>query len=252
MANRTMGGDPPTAAQYNYGRQYEEIIKEGLLNDLNDVATKGNWDKLLPEKIKNAVKVNGKYYAVPVNLHNENWVWFNKAVLAKAGAKEPTNLDEMFAAMRKTAMSSIIYEVLDMGTGVLDGRGGLVCSGAGIPAFVGVLDKAARALADKFQGPGQIEPGDVFATNDPYFGGVTHLNDIVVAMPVFADGSIVAYEWTFGDGTVAAGTPVFAVKGETLEEYWDYVVRIFDREKAGDGRDRQEGAEDDGQSRAGA
>ncbi|MBB5986272.1 adenosylhomocysteinase [Sphingobium lignivorans] len=26
----------------------------------------------------------------------------------------------------------------------------------------------------------------------------------------------------------AAGIPVFAVKGETLEEYWDYVVRIFD------------------------
>jgi glucose/mannose transport system substrate-binding protein len=101
MANRTMGGDAPTAAQYNYGKQYEEIIKEGLLNDLDDVAKKGNWDKLLPEKIKNAVKVNGKYYAVPVNLHNENWVWFNKAVLAKAGAKEPTNMDEMFAAMDK-------------------------------------------------------------------------------------------------------------------------------------------------------
>jgi len=26
----------------------------------------------------------------------------------------------------------------------------------------------------------------------------------------------------------AGGTPVFAIKGETLEEYWDYVVRIFD------------------------
>ncbi|WP_380876608.1 adenosylhomocysteinase [Sphingomonas sp. DBB INV C78] len=26
----------------------------------------------------------------------------------------------------------------------------------------------------------------------------------------------------------AAGIPVFAVKGETLEEYWDYVIRIFD------------------------
>ena len=26
----------------------------------------------------------------------------------------------------------------------------------------------------------------------------------------------------------ANGTPVFAVKGETLEEYWDYVYRIFD------------------------
>ena len=25
----------------------------------------------------------------------------------------------------------------------------------------------------------------------------------------------------------AAGTPVFAVKGETLEEYWDYAHKIF-------------------------
>ena len=31
--------------------------------------------------------------------------------------------DEMFAAMRKTAMSSIIYEVLDMGTGIMDANG---------------------------------------------------------------------------------------------------------------------------------
>jgi len=34
--------------------------------------------------------------------------------------------DEMFAAMRKTAMSAIIYEVLDMGTGITDGQGNLV------------------------------------------------------------------------------------------------------------------------------
>ena len=26
----------------------------------------------------------------------------------------------------------------------------------------------------------------------------------------------------------ATGVPVFAIKGETLEEYWDYVDRIFD------------------------
>ena len=50
--------------------------------------------------------------------------------------------DEMFAAMKKTAMSSIIYEVLDMGTGITDAKGEIACSGAGIPAFVGVLDKA--------------------------------------------------------------------------------------------------------------
>ena len=35
----------------------------------------------------------------------------------------------------------------------------------------------------------------------------------------------------------ASGVPVFAIKGETLEEYWDYVVRIFDWSTEGD-RDR--------------
>ncbi|TCT39855.1 hydantoinase B/oxoprolinase family protein [Martelella mediterranea] len=102
--------------------------------------------------------------------------------------------DEMFAAMRKTAMSSIIYEVLDMGTGVLDAKGQLASSGAGIPGFVGVLDKSVKVLAEKFSRPGDIEPGDVFITNDPYYGGVTHLNDLIVAMPVFVDGTLIA--WT--------------------------------------------------------
>jgi len=40
--NRTIGGDAPTAAQFNYGKQYEEIINEGLLNNLDEVAAKGN------------------------------------------------------------------------------------------------------------------------------------------------------------------------------------------------------------------
>ena len=54
--------------------------------------------------------------------------------------------DEMFAAMRKTAMSSIIYEVLDVGTGITDADGALVSSGAGIPSFVGVLDKSVTSI----------------------------------------------------------------------------------------------------------
>jgi N-methylhydantoinase B len=102
--------------------------------------------------------------------------------------------DEMFAAMRRTAMSAIIYEVLDMGTGITDKDGELASSGAGIPAFVGVLDKTVKKIIEKFDQPGDIEPGDVFITNDPYNGGITHLNDMVLTMPIFAEGGIVA--WT--------------------------------------------------------
>jgi N-methylhydantoinase B len=107
--------------------------------------------------------------------------------------------DEMFAAFRKTAMSAIIYEVLDMGTGITDAEGNLASSGAGIPAFIGVLDKAVKRVIDVNSGD-QTRPGDIFATNDPFYGGVTHLNDVVLAMPVFADGELVACT-----GTTSAG-----------------------------------------------
>ncbi|MEM9108292.1 MAG: hydantoinase B/oxoprolinase family protein, partial [Pseudomonadota bacterium] len=125
--------------------------------------------------------------------------------------------DEMFAAMRKTAMSSIIYEVLDMGTGIMDARGMLASSGAGIPAFIGVLDKAVRVIIDKFDQPGDIEPGDVFATNDPYYGGVTHLNDIVVAMPVFADGHIIAWTANIAHNSDVGGMAPGSLSGEATE-----------------------------------
>ncbi len=125
--------------------------------------------------------------------------------------------DEMFAAMKKTAMSSIIYEVLDMGTGIMDAKGELASSGAGIPAFIGVLDKAVKVIIAKFDQPGDIEPGDVFATNDPYYGGVTHLNDIVVAMPVFAGGRIIAWTANIAHNSDVGGMAPGSLTGEATE-----------------------------------
>ena len=98
---------------------------------------------------------------------------------------------DMFAVLRKTAMSPIIYEVLDVGTGITDAQGRLVSSGAGIPTFVGVLDKSVKVIVERFGDT--IAEGDIFITNDPNHGGVTHLNDVVIAKPVFFDGTCVAF-----------------------------------------------------------
>jgi N-methylhydantoinase B len=125
--------------------------------------------------------------------------------------------DEMFAVMKKTAMSSIIYEVLDMGTGITDAKGALASSGAGIPAFVGVLDKSVKVIVKKFDKPGDIEPGDVFATNDPYYGGVTHLNDIIVMMPVFAAGRIIAWTANIAHNSDVGGMAPGSLTGEATE-----------------------------------
>lgn len=124
--------------------------------------------------------------------------------------------DEMFAAMRKTAMSSIIYEVLDMGTGITDAEGRIASSGAGIPAFIGVLDKSVQVILKKFAAE-DIRPGDVFITNDPYYGGVTHLNDLVLAMPVFAEGRLIAWTANIAHNSDVGGMAPGSLSGEATE-----------------------------------
>jgi N-methylhydantoinase B len=124
--------------------------------------------------------------------------------------------DEMFAAMRKTAMSAIIYEVLDMGTAVTDADGELASSGAGIPAFVGVLDKAVKRIIELNE---DIRPGDVFATNDPFYGGVTHLNDVVLAMPVFAESRLVAWTANIAHWNDVGGMVPGSISNEAKEVY---------------------------------
>jgi glucose/mannose transport system substrate-binding protein len=194
MANRTMGGDPPTAAQYNYGRQYEEIIKEGLLTTLDDVATAGKWDELLPEKIKNAVKVDGKYYAVPVNLHNENWVWFNKEVLAKAGVTaEPTTLDEMFAAMDKVKAMGGVTPLALGGQGWQEG-----ITFRGVLLAVGGKDLYFKTFKDK-------------DTANPQFRKAV---ETFKKLKDYVDAGSPGRDWNLATGMVIEGKAAFQMMGD--------------------------------------
>src|ERR671919_3191539 len=66
--NRIVGGDPPTAMQFNTGLQFDEIVGSGLLRDLEEVAAAGNWRDVLPDAITAATTREDKFYAVPVNV----------------------------------------------------------------------------------------------------------------------------------------------------------------------------------------
>jgi N-methylhydantoinase B len=125
--------------------------------------------------------------------------------------------EEMFAALRKTAMSAIIYEVLDAGTAITDAGGDLVSSGAGIPTFVAVLDKAVKRIIELHAD--EIAPGDAFVTNDPYYGGVTHLNDVVIAVPVFTGEQLVAWAANIAHWNDIGGMVPGSVSTEAREIY---------------------------------
>jgi N-methylhydantoinase B len=130
-------------------------------------------------------------------------------------------------------MSAIIYEVLDMGTCITDAEGNLAASGAGIPAFVATLDKAVKRIIDLNGEPDAVRPGDVFATNDPFYGGVTHLNDVVFALPVFAGDELVAWTANIAHWNDVGGMVPGSISNEAKELFQEGLrlpgIKVIDR-----------------------
>lgn len=100
LKTRVVAGNPPTAAQIK-GPSIQEWGEEGVLADINTVAVKEGWDKLLPSVVSDVMKFEGKYVAAPVNVHRVNWMWANPEVFKKSGATLPKTWDEFFVAAEK-------------------------------------------------------------------------------------------------------------------------------------------------------
>lgn len=109
VMQRVLGGDPPEAAQFNPGRQYEELIANGQILELTDVATEGNWEEIIrPKQISAACLQDGKWWCVPVNIHSNYWGWYSKPVFEQAGVAEPTSLAEFIAVAPKVREAGFI------------------------------------------------------------------------------------------------------------------------------------------------
>ncbi|WP_374708196.1 ABC transporter substrate-binding protein [Pseudochrobactrum sp. sp1633] len=97
---RVTAGNPPTAVQM-LGFDIRDWAKEGALGNLDEIAGKEGWEKVVPAPLQEFAKYDGHWIAAPVNVHTTNWMWINKAALDKAGGKEPANWDELIALLDK-------------------------------------------------------------------------------------------------------------------------------------------------------
>lgn len=102
MVSRITGGDPMGATQFNHGRQAEELVEAGLMQDLTELATKENWADLVhPSSLLDGCTLDGKIYCVPVNIHSWQWLWVSHQAFADAGVDLPANWSEFIAAAPK-------------------------------------------------------------------------------------------------------------------------------------------------------
>ncbi len=124
--------------------------------------------------------------------------------------------DEMFVSLQRTSQSPVIYEVLDFAVGITDASGELVSQGNGIAGFLGPLGEATR---DTIARVPDLRPGDVVATNDPYAGGGTHLSDVALVRPIFAEDRPIAFAAAKGHWTEVGGKDPGSWTADSTEVY---------------------------------
>src|SRR3954447_26850351 len=63
IISRIMGGNPPCATQFNPGKDSDDLVAAGLMQDLTDLATKEKWAEIVrPKSQIDGCTKDGKVY----------------------------------------------------------------------------------------------------------------------------------------------------------------------------------------------
>jgi N-methylhydantoinase B len=138
--------------------------------------------------------------------------------------------DETYIALMKSAYSTNIKERHDHSTAIIDPRGRLIVQAENSLAIhLGSMMGLMNTLLAKVP-LSDVREGDIFISNDPYAAGGSHLPDVNMAMPVFADGKLVCFMCNIAHhadiggitpGSMAGGTEIYQ-EGTRIP-----VIRLF-------------------------
>lgn len=113
--------------------------------------------------------------------------------------------DEMSWIILRSAYTTFVKETQDFAAALVSPGGEVIAypRNTGVTSMIGLQMQAGVEAFD-------WKPGDIMICNDPYLtrGMVMHLNDIYVFKPVFVEGKVVCFAWTFIHFTdVGGGAP---------------------------------------------
>ncbi|MEY4680747.1 MAG: hydantoinase B/oxoprolinase family protein [Alphaproteobacteria bacterium] len=139
--------------------------------------------------------------------------------------------DETYIALMKSAYSTNIKERHDHSTAIVDPRGRLVVQAENSLAIhLGSMMGLMQTLLAKVP-LDQIREGDIFAGNDPYAAGGSHLPDVNLAMPVFVGGELLCFVCNIAHHADIGGMAPGSMAGGMTEIYQEGLripcVRLF-------------------------
>jgi N-methylhydantoinase B len=100
-------------------------------------------------------------------------------------------VDEAAYAIVRTSMSKVVTEGRDFGSLLLDPKGRLLAADVSVASKTGTISIVVKEILKRFPA-GSFRPGDMVATNNPWWI-MGHLNDIAIVAPLFYRGTLVAF-----------------------------------------------------------
>jgi glucose/mannose transport system substrate-binding protein len=111
VGNMASAQTPPDAIHVNLGAPLAPYYEAGLLAPLDEIWKSEGLEKVLPAMIQSMSKVDGHYYSLPIDVHRNNLIWYNKRVLDKHGI-DPASLttwNAFFEAAEKMRGNGLQY-----------------------------------------------------------------------------------------------------------------------------------------------
>ncbi|MDP1684796.1 hydantoinase B/oxoprolinase family protein [Hydrogenophaga sp.] len=124
--------------------------------------------------------------------------------------------EQMGLQLQNTAYSVNIKVRLDFSCALFDAEGNLIANAPHMPVHLGSMGESIKTVIR--ENAGRMQPGDVYALNDPYHGG-THLPDVTVITPVYLGSHPTFYVGSRGHhadigGTTPGSMPPFSTRIE--------------------------------------
>ena len=111
--------------------------------------------------------------------------------------------EQMGLQLQNTAYSVNIKERLDFSCALFDTAGNLIANAPHMPVHLGSMGESIKTVIR--ENAATMQPGNVYALNDPYHGG-THLPDVTVITPVYLGDKPVFYVGSRGHQADIGGT----------------------------------------------
>jgi glucose/mannose transport system substrate-binding protein len=84
LRSDVIAGTAPAAVQLK-GPEIAEWNDTGMTANLDELAAKEGWDKVVAPELLPVMKPAGHWVAAPMNIHRINWIWGSKKLMDKAG-----------------------------------------------------------------------------------------------------------------------------------------------------------------------